>query len=97
MDRNQIVMEGGNFVVPADLLGVALGVEPASVPEMMRNGQITSRCETGKDKDAGTYRLTFYHARNALRLIVNEKGEVLKRSRFATPGRNPTPEKGSGE
>ena len=51
----------------------------------MRQGQITSRCEQGMDKDAGRWRLSFFHRNRALRLTVDEEGRILSRARFDTP------------
>lgn len=65
------------FVVDAGVIGAAFAVEPALVPELMRSGEITSRCETGIDEDAGRFRLVFLHDGRALLLTVDEAGTVL--------------------
>jgi hypothetical protein len=80
-DRIETGTDGG-FVVPAELLGDAFSLDPADVPAAMRAGTITSRLEQGQDADAGTFRLTFYHGAQALRLIVDTQGQILKRTRF---------------
>jgi hypothetical protein len=91
MAADQVEIGDGLFTVDAALLGAALGLEPAQVPGLMRDGRITSRCEIGQDEDTGTFRLTFYHDMKALRLTVDAAGRVLKQARFATPGRGPIP------
>lgn len=80
MSKVSISAEG--FVVDAELLGEAFGVLPETIPVEMRNGDITSRCEAGVDADEGKWRLTFYRAGRALRLVVNAQGAVLGRSSF---------------
>lgn len=74
--------EGSDFVVDATLLSVAFGRPVEEIKASMQDGRITSRCEKGSGEDAGRWRLTFYHAGRALRLTVNEEGEILKRSVF---------------
>ncbi|TGD60774.1 hypothetical protein EYC08_20135 [Tabrizicola sp. WMC-M-20] len=48
----------------------------------VRAGEVTSLCEAGVDADLGRCRLIFRHAGRALRLTVNEGGEVLTRAMF---------------
>lgn len=76
--------DGDSFVVDAAILADEFGLSEDDVRQGMRNGAITSRCETGVDEDAGRWRLTFHHGDRALRLVVDEAGEVITRSRFAT-------------
>ena len=76
-----ITAEG--FVVDAEILGAAFKLDPATVPKRLRSGEITSRCETGMDEDAGRWRLTFYRSGRALRLTVDAEGTILSRATFA--------------
>ena len=46
----------------------------------MREGKITVLCERGVDKDAGRYRMMFFHENRRFRLVVNEEGNVIQRS-----------------
>jgi hypothetical protein len=46
----------------------------------MRKGTLTSLCERGLDRDAGKFRLTFFHGRRRLRLIVDAAGNVIERA-----------------
>ncbi|KAA9005002.1 DUF6522 family protein [Histidinibacterium aquaticum] len=71
------------FVVDAEIVGTAFDLPPAEIPARLRAGEITSRCETGVDEDAGRWRLTFFHGGRALRLVVDQTGEVLSRATFA--------------
>jgi len=69
------------FTIAAEDLGPLLGLAPAEVPELMRQGIITSRFETGAGEDEGRYRLTFLHGTLRLRLTVDAEGKVLTQSR----------------
>ncbi|MDN2566314.1 DUF6522 family protein [Aquibium sp. A9E412] len=79
---SRLTVSDDGFVVDAELLGAAFGLAPAAVPEKLRAGAITSLCEAGVDADAGRWRLTFYHAGRALRLVVDGDGTILSRGRF---------------
>ena len=76
----KIQFEPGSIHVDASLIGAGLAVEKAEVPALMRAGEITSRCEHGIDDDAGRYRLTFFHHRRCLRLVVDAEGRIIQRA-----------------
>jgi hypothetical protein len=82
-----VMVTPDGFVVDAELVGAALNVDAASVPARMRAGEITSRCETGIDEDAGRFRLTLFWGERALRLTVDRNGNVLSRATFPAPRR----------
>jgi len=86
---NEVTISAEGFTVEAGLLGAAFRLDPAIISERLRSGEITSQCETGVDEDAGRWRLTFYHAGKALRLVVDRKGTILSRSTF--PAHLPRP------
>ncbi len=69
------------FQIDAADLGPLLGLEPADVPRLMREGRITSLCEEGQGEDAGRHRITFRHGTTRVRLTVDNTGEVLLRTR----------------
>lgn len=75
-----VKFEDGAFSVDAALIADGLGLEPALVQARMREGKITSLCERGNGEDAGRFRLTFFHARRRLRLVIDEAGNVIERS-----------------
>lgn len=85
---SNISLTTDGFVVDAEIVGAAFGIAPADVPAKLRQGKITSRCETGVDDDAGRWRLTFYSEGRALRMIVDKAGSILSRSTF--PAHAPT-------
>lgn len=75
------------FEVDASLIAAAFHLDPAEVPGLLRATEITSRCETGVDEDAGRWRLTFFKGNRALRLTVDAAGSVLFRATFDAPRR----------
>lgn len=88
----RIERAGEDFVVPAAMLARAFGLDEAQLKAAMREGALTSRCEAGTDRDAGTWRLTFRFRGRALRITVNGQGEILQRARFPVrPTRRPGP------
>lgn len=83
--NDMVERDGTDFIVPAELIGAAFDIEPAQVPDLMRGGKMTSRCETGIDADAGRWRITIYFNGRALRLTVDEAGNILSQSAFDSP------------
>lgn len=77
-----ITRNGDDFEVDAALLADAFGLTEDEVRQQMRDGRITSRCEAGEGEDSGRWRLTFHHDTRAVRLIVDEAGQILTSSRF---------------
>lgn len=75
--------DADGFDVDAELIGEGLRLDPAEVVALLREGAITSRVERGEGEDAGRWRLTFYHASARFRIVVDEEGVVLSRSRVA--------------
>jgi hypothetical protein len=76
----EIEIQNGTIQVDASVLGEGLGLEPSRVPELLRSGAITSRCERGIGEDEGRFRLTFFHAGRRLRLVIDPAGHILQRS-----------------
>jgi Family of unknown function (DUF6522) len=66
--------------IDASLVGAGLDLDPATVLARMHEGAITSLCERGVDEDAGQYRLTFFHGNQRCRIVVDQDGNVLRRS-----------------
>ncbi len=79
---NAVQRDGDGFTVSAALLAEAFGLDETQVKAAMRSGAMTSRCEAGMDKDAGTWRLVFQFRDRALRLVVDASGQILKRSTY---------------
>lgn len=76
----QIEMKDGAFCVDAALLGPLLKLAPAEIPDLMRDGAITSVCEQGVGEDAGQFRLTFYYGNRRARVGFDPSGRILRRS-----------------
>ena len=64
----------------AAIIAEGFGIEPALVQPLMRDGQITSLCEHGVDRDAGRYRLTFFYGTQRFCLVTDAAGSILERS-----------------
>lgn len=77
----KIEMQNGQPIIDARDLGPLLGLAPKIVHQMMRDGQITSRFETGEGEDEGKFRLTFFYNGTRLRLTCSADGNVVKTSR----------------
>ena len=75
----QIEIRDRDIDIEASIIAQGLELEPSSVQAMMRKGEITSLCERGVDKDAGRYRLTFFHKSRRFRLIIDETGAIIRR------------------
>lgn len=77
----------GSWVVDAEIIGPAFNLAPASVPELMRNGQITSRHELGEGENSGRSRLTFFYGTQAYRLTIDDGGQILSRATYQVTAR----------
>jgi len=75
----------GDFVVEADDLARAFGVNADDVIRDLRKGILTSRCEKGVDEHEGRHRLIFSHQGRMLRLTVDGEGRILSRMMVARP------------
>lgn len=75
-----VVREGEDFVVAAEVIGAALLVAPGDVQGMLRSGAIRTVTEMGVEEDAGRWRLSFVHGQRRLRLVVDGDGGVVTRS-----------------
>lgn len=82
-----IERNGDKFIVPVELLSDVFGLSEAAVRQGMRANTITSVSETGVGEDEGRWRLTFFFQDRACRFIVDQHGQVLKRTSFPIGGR----------
>jgi hypothetical protein len=73
-------LEDTAIQVDATIVAEGLGIVPALLMERLREGKITSLCETGIDADGGRYRLTFFAGNRRFRVVVDEGGTILQRS-----------------
>lgn len=69
------------YVISAEDLAPLLGLMPSEVPALMRKGEITSLFELGEDEHAGSFRMTFWHKTQRVRLTCARDGTVLTRDR----------------
>ena len=64
-------------VVPAQDLAPLLGVEPAELPRLMREGEVAAAHEIGVGEDAGRFRLRFRYGSRMVRLTCTDDGAVI--------------------
>ncbi len=69
------------YVIAAEDLAPLLGLRPADVPVLMREGEIASLFELGEGDHAGSFRVTFWHKTQRVRLTCARDGTVLTRDR----------------
>lgn len=81
----QITRQGEGFEVAAELIADGLKLPLEQVSELMRAGEITTRCEKGEGDDEGRWRLSFLHQGRTFRLTVDGTGNLLSRSSFGAP------------
>jgi len=75
-----VVFEEGAVRIDAETIADGFAIESALVQPLMRSGAITSLYERGTNKDEGRYRLTFFHERRRLRLVIDSSGNIIERS-----------------
>lgn len=80
----KVTLNQTGATVDAHDLGPLFGIEPADVPQKMRDGEITSRSEQGIDDDEGRVRLTFWYQHQRVRLVCDSEGTVIKTTRTGT-------------
>lgn len=82
-----VTRKADGFEVDAATLAAAFRLDIDTVRDRMRAGEITSRCESGIDADAGRFRLIFRYQARALRLTVDSGGNVLSRATYDVTAR----------
>lgn len=75
-----IEFEGDAVQVDAEPIGSGLGIEPARVQPLIREGKITCRHERGKRADAGRSRPIFFLDSRRFRPLINNRGRMIKKS-----------------
>lgn len=75
-----ITLQDGAIQVDAAVVAQGLGLDEAIVQQRMREGMITSLCERGVGEDTGRHRLTFFSGNRRFRLVVDDRGNVIRRS-----------------
>ncbi|MBK1625046.1 DUF6522 family protein [Afifella marina] len=77
-----ITRTGQGFDIDAGLLADAFALDAEEVRTLMRRGEIKSRLERGQDRDAGTFRLVFFHNDRRATFVVDDEGHLLRRTCF---------------
>jgi len=76
---SRVEFEQGAVRIDAAIIAAGFAIEPALVQPLIYEGKITSLCERGVDRDTGSFRLTFFHGRRRLRLVVDAADNVIER------------------
>lgn len=76
----EIKLEDGAIEVDAAVIGRGLGIDASAVQVLVRDGKITSRHERGEGEDTGRARLTFFLDNRRFHIIVDESGQIIRRS-----------------
>ena len=71
--------------VEASLIGGGLGIEPAHVQALLKDGTIATLCERGVGTDSGRYRVTFYYRRRRFRVVLDAAGTILDAPEQSAP------------
>ena len=91
---NTVVFEQGAVSIDAAVVAEGFAIEPALIQPLMHSGAITSRYERGTNEDTGRHRLTFFHEKRCLRLVIDAAGNIIERSTSAIGERQaPTPKR----
>jgi hypothetical protein len=75
-----IGFEDGAVDVDANIIAEGLGIDPSTVHDCLRQGKITARHERGIAEDEGLHRLSFFAGRWRFQIVVDETGNVIRRS-----------------
>ena len=75
-----VIFEEGAVSIDAAIIAEGFAIEPALVQPLMHSGAITSLYERGANEDTGRYRLTFFHEKRCLRLVIDSTGNIIERS-----------------
>lgn len=79
-DMTKIKFDDGAIEIDAAVAGQGLGIAAPAVQLLVRDDKITSRHERGEEGDADRTRLTFYLDNRRFHIIVNESGQIIRRS-----------------
>jgi hypothetical protein len=77
-----IQIDQGTVMMDASVIAEGLGIALPLFREQMRAGKITSLSERGIDDDSGRYRLSFFSQHRRFRIVVDEAGTIIQRSRI---------------
>ena len=67
-----------DLAVDGALVAHGLGLDTDTFRTLMRQGRIASLCERGVGADLGRYRVSFFHGKCCLRLVLDDRGNVLQ-------------------
>ncbi|TYR35678.1 hypothetical protein FY036_02100 [Mesorhizobium microcysteis] len=80
-ERPAVTLNDEGATVDVATLAEGLEIGAADVEALMRQGRLTSKFEKGVGSDAGRCRLTFWLDGKRFRIVVDGRGNVLKKLR----------------
>ncbi len=86
-------ISASGFQLEASVVADTFRVSPAEIMAHIRDGRMTTRCETGIDEDRGRHRLTFFLGNRQARFVIDASGQVLHSSCIDF-GERPLPRRG---
>lgn len=75
-----VLLGDGVIEVEASVIAEGLDLSVLQLQQQMRAGQVTSLAERGTGEDAGRHRLTFFSEHRRFRVVVDERGAIIRRS-----------------
>lgn len=82
--------EENGIELDATVVAAGLKISPTDLLQRLRDGTVTTRCETGVGEDAGRLRLTFFSDNRRLQLVADHNGAIIQR-RVLNFGEKPLP------
>lgn len=80
-ERPTVILNDEGATVDVATLAEGLEIGAAEVDALMRQGRLTSKFEKGVGRDAGRCRLTFWLDAKRFRIVIDGRGNVLKKLR----------------
>lgn len=87
---HDLIIQENGIDLDATIVAAGLNFSPQDLLQRLRNGTVTSRCETGVGEDEGRLRLTFFSNNRRLQLVADRNGAILQR-RVLNFGEKPLP------
>jgi hypothetical protein len=75
-----VAFEDGAVQIDATIVAEGLGMTPPDLLARMQTAGVTGVCEHGIDADGGRHRLTFFSGNRRFRVVVDQRGAIVRRS-----------------
>jgi uncharacterized protein DUF6522 len=75
-----VLLNDDAIEIEASVIAEGLDLSLPQLRQQMRAGRITSFSERGTGEDLGRHRLTFFSEHRRFRVVVDERGTIIRRS-----------------